>query len=73
MVLVFGFSFAKEEGVGVFSPPLNFAVSQLQTHPNFHSPAWGRVGSKGGHPQREGTNLGVFVVFVRTWPIITLV
>ena len=27
--------------------------------PNLHSPVW--VGSNGGHPQREGTNLGVLV------------
>ena len=33
--------------------------SELQTHPNLHSPVW--VGSNGCHPQREGTNLGVFV------------
>ena len=33
--------------------------SDLQTRPNLHSPVW--VVSNGGHPQREGTNLGVFV------------
>ena len=30
-----------------------------QTHPHLHSPVC--VGSNGGHPQREGTNLGMFV------------
>ena len=34
-------------------------LSDLQTHPNLHSPVW--VGPSGGHPRREGTNLGVFV------------
>ena len=32
-------------------------ISELQTHPNLHSPVW--VGSNGGRPQREGTNLVV--------------
>ena len=32
----------------------------IQTHPNLHSsPVW--VGQRAFHPQREGTNLGVFV------------
>ena len=33
--------------------------------PNLHSPVW--VGSKGGRPQRGGTNSGVFVPI---WPVI---
>ena len=34
-------------------------LSEFQTHPNLHSPV--SVGSNDGRPQREGTNLGVFV------------
>ena len=40
--------------------------SELQAHPNLHSPAG--VQSSGGRPQRGGTNLGVFVP---RWPVIT--
>ena len=39
--------------------PVTPTLSELQTHPNLHSPVW--VGSNGRRPQREGTNLGVFV------------
>ena len=39
-------------------------ISELQAHPNLHSPVW--VGPKGGHPQRGGSNLGVFVPI---WPV----
>ena len=49
-------------GAGIHSEILHRdkKVSDLQTHPNLHSPV--RVGrSNNGHPQREGTNLGVFV------------
>ena len=35
--------------------------------PNLHSPVW--VGSKGGRPQRGGTNLGVFVPI---WPVMRM-
>ena len=41
-------------------------VSELQTHPNLHS-LFG-AGRKGGHPQREGANLGVFVP---VWLVLT--
>ena len=41
------------------SASLAWELSDLQTHPNLHKPWLSR--SNGGHPQREGTNLGVFV------------
>ena len=52
-----------------FSAPL--AHSDIQRAPNppeFAQPRLSRA--KGGHPQRDGTNLGVFVPI---WPVITLV
>ena len=39
----------------------SLSVSELQSHPNLHSPVFFWVGSNRGRPQRGGTNLGVFV------------